>query len=264
MLGSVFSKALRDQRRALIGWSTGVALLVLLMAALWPSVRDMPDLSEFIAGYPEPMRELFRMEDFATGTGFLNAELFSSILPILFIVFAIGRGARAVAGEEESGTLDALLVTRVTTTRLVMEHAAALAVTLTALGGVLFVAVLGGSAAFGMGVSPADLAGATVATVLLGIEFGWLALAVGAATGHRAAAIGAASAAAFGAYLLYAAGQLVDAVGTWQAWSPFHQALADGPLGAGLRPEYLLMPLAAAVALAAAAAVFDRRDIAGP
>jgi beta-exotoxin I transport system permease protein len=262
MLGNVFLKGLRDQRRALVGWGIGIVLLVLLEAALWPSIRDMPDLKEFLASYPEAMRELFNLEDFGTGTGFMNAELFSAMLPILFIIFAIGRGARMIAGEEESGTLDVLLLTPVSAVRLVLHQGAALAAGVAALGAVLYTTMLGSSWTFGLGIGAADLAGATLAMVLLGVEFGWLALAVGAALGRRAVAIAVASAAAVAAYVLYVAGELVGVLEPWQPLSPFHQALDGGPLGAGLPAAYAWMPLAAAAVLAAALPVFDRRDIA--
>lgn len=262
MFGNLFLKSLRDQRRALLGWGIGLVLLVLLEAALWPSIRNMPDLGEFLASYPEAMRKLFNLEDFGTGTGFMNAELFSTMLPVLFIIFAVGRGARMIAGEEEAGTLDVLLVTPVSPVRLVLQQAAALAVAVGALGVLLYLVMLGGSAAFDMGVRADDLAGATLAMVLLGIEFGWLALAVGAGTGRRALAIGFASTAAVAAYVLYVAGELDQAVEPWQPLSPFHQALTGGPLGAGLPPAYLWMPAAAAAFIAAALPVFARRDIA--
>ena len=117
---SVFVKSLYDQRRAVLGFGLGTALLVLLECAMWPSIRSMPALDEFLANYPEAMRRLFNLQDLGTGTGFVNAELFSLLVPILFLAFAIARGSRAVAGEEESGTLDVLLVTSVTTTTLVL------------------------------------------------------------------------------------------------------------------------------------------------
>jgi ABC-2 type transport system permease protein len=261
VLGTVFRKGLRDQRRSLIGWSIGVLLLVLLESALWPSIRNMPDLNTFLANYPEAFRKMFNIEDFGTGTGFVNTELFSLMLPILFIIFGVGRGARAIAGEEERGTLNVLLVTPVSAVRLVLAQAAALAVGLLALGAVLYVSMLGCSVGFGLGLNAADLAGATLAMVLLGLEFGWLALAIGAITGRRAVAIAAASAAAVAAYVLYVAGQLVEAIKPWEPLSPFHQALAGGPLGAGLPGAYLWMPVAAAVAVAVALPIFDRRDI---
>lgn len=261
MLHNVFLKSLRDQRRALVGWSIGIVLFVLLEAALWPSIKQMPDLDKLMAGYPEAMRKLFSLEEFATGTGFMNAELFSAMLPLLFIVFGIGRGARAIAGEEEAGTLEVLLITRVSANSLLLQQAAAIAVAMAALGAVTYVAILGSSAVFNMGIGAGDLAGATLAMVLLGLEFGWLALAVGAATGRRVVAIGFAAAGAVAAYLLYVAGQLVEAVQPWQQLSPFHQALDGGPLGAGLSPAYGWLALAAAAFVAVAMPVFDRRDI---
>jgi ABC-2 type transport system permease protein len=262
MFRNVFLKCLRDQRRALVGWGIGVLLLVLLEAALWPSVRDMPDLEEFLAAYPEAMRKLFNLETFGTGAGFMNAELFSTLLPVLFIIFAVGRGARMLAGEEEAGTLDVLLVTPVSTVRLLLQLAAVLATAVGVLGAVVYVTLLASSPIFGLGIGAADLAAATLAMVLLGVEFGWLALAVGAATGRRGLAIGVASTAAVGAYVLYVAGEFVGAVESWQPLSPFHQALTGGPLGAGLRGAYIWMPAVAVAVIGMALPVFGRRDIA--
>jgi ABC-2 type transport system permease protein len=262
MLANVFAKSLRDQRRALTGWSLGTIFLLVVMGAFWPSVRDMPDLSEFIAGYPEAMRELFNMEEFATGAGYMNAEVFTSMLHILMIIFAIGRGARLIAGEEEAGTLDVLLVTRVSPARLVLQQAAALALSLIVLGAVVFSGTLLVSALFDMGLRAGDVAGACLAMVLLSLEYGWLALAVGAATGRRATAIAVATIAAVAAYVLYAAGVFVDALQPWQPFSPFHQALSSGPLGSGLPASYGWLLAGAAACVAAALPIFERRDIA--
>ncbi|GIJ48076.1 ABC transporter permease [Virgisporangium aliadipatigenens] len=258
---TVFLKSLRDQRRGIIGWSVGIAALVLLESAMWPTVRDMPDLDAFVANYPEALRKLFDLDNFASGAGFINAELFSAVLPVLFIIFAVGRGVRLVAGEEEAGTLDIVLVTPVTPARFLAEQAAALATSLAALGVVLWSTAALCSAAFGLGVRPLDLAGACLSMVLLGAEFGALALAVGALTGRRAAAVAVPAVAAVAAYVLFVAGQLVDAVKGWQPLSPFHQALEGGPIGAGLPGRYLWLVAGAAAVIIAAAPVFTRRDI---
>ncbi len=259
---TVIVKSLRDQRRALIGWTIGIASMVALMAVVWPSFRDMPDLEQFLENYPEQMRELFNIESMTTGPGFLNAELFSMLLPILFIVFAIGRGARSLAGEEEQGTLDVLLVTPVSPARFLVAQAVTLAASVSALGAVLFVATVAASSAAGMGVGLADAATGSLAMVLLGVEFGWLALAAGAVTGRRAWATGLASSAAVAAYLLYLLGEFVDAVRPWRPASPFAQALDGGPLGAGLPLDYLWLLLPAAAVVSAVMPVFQRRDIA--
>jgi len=262
MFGNVFLKTIRDQRRGLLGWGIGVVLLVAIEAAFWPSIRDMPDLEDFLANYPEAMQQMFNLDAMTTPSGFMNAELFTLTLPVLFIIFGVGHGARMIAGEEEAGTLDVVLVTPVSTTQLVLHKAAALAVSLSTLGIVLFGVTVISSAAFGMGIGVGDVASGSLAMVLLGVEYGSLALAVGAMTGRRALAIGVAATAAVAAYVLYVAGLFVSAVEPWQPISPFHQALTGGPLGAGLPAAYTWMAVAAVLFVAAALPVFDRRDIA--
>lgn len=261
MLVNVFTKTLRDQRRSLIGWSIGVAALVLVEGALWPSIRDMPNLDEFLANYPDALKKAFNLGAMTTGTGFLNAELYTLVLPILFLVFGISRGARLVAGEEEAGTLEVVLVTPVSTTRILLEKAAGLLLALCFLGGVAGSSTMLASALFAMGISPSSIAVGSLSMVLLGLEYGFLALAVGAMSGRRSFAMGVASVAAVAAYVLYVGGLMVDSLSGWLPWSPFHQALAEGPLANGLPARFSLLVLGAIVVVTVAAPVFARRDI---
>jgi ABC-2 type transport system permease protein len=261
MLGSVFTKSLRDQRWALLGWGAGVALLILVEAAVWPTMRDMPNLDELLRGYPEAMKELFELDAMSTAQGFMNAELFTLMLPMLFIIFGVSRGARMIAGEEERGVLDVILVTPVSTFSLVWQKAAALAVSVGVLGLVLFATMLLVAPVFDMDIGVSAVGSGVLAMWLLGVEFGFLSLAVGAATGRRALALSVAGVLALGSYVLYALGQLVDSVAPWQPLSPFHQAVSDGPLGAGLPASFAWLALVAVAVVVAATPVFDRRDI---
>jgi ABC-2 type transport system permease protein len=264
MLGSVFAKCLRDQRWALLGWSAGIAFLVLVEAAVWPTMRDMPNLDELLQGYPDAMKELFDLDAMSTAQGFMNAELFTLVLPMLFIVFAVSRGARLIAGEEERGTLDVVLLTPVSTRTLLLQKAAAVAVSVLSLGLVLFASLLAAAPVFDLDLGIADVASGALAMSLLGIEFGFLSLAVGAATGRRTVALAVAGVLAVAGYVLYALGQIVDAVEPWQPLSPFHQAVAEGPLGAGLPASFGWLAIVASAVIAAAVPVFGRRDIRTP
>ena len=264
MLGSVFAKSLRDQRWALLGWSTGVAFLVLVEAAVWPTMRDMPNLDELLQGYPDAMKDLFDLDAMSTAQGFMNAELFTLVLPMLFIGFAVSRGARLIAGEEERGTLDVVLLTPVSTRTLLLQKAAAVAVSVLSLGLVLFASLLAAAPVFDLDLGVADVASGALAMTLLGIEFGFVSLAVGAATGRRAIALAVAGVLAVSGYVLYALGQIVDAVEPWQPLSPFHQAVAEGPLGAGLPASFGWLAIVALAVLAAAVPAFGRRDIRTP
>lgn len=261
MLSNVFTKSLRDQRWSLLGWTIGVVLLVVVEAAVWPTMRDMANLDDLLKGYPESMKDLFDLDAMSTAAGFLNAELFTLVLPMLVIVFAVSRGARMIAGEEQSGMLDVVLVTPVSTTALLLQKAAALAVSVIALGMVVFVATLAASPVFGMGLGAGDVAAGVLAITLLGAEFGFVTLAVGAVTGRRAVAFAVGGSLAVAGYVLYALGQIVHAIEPWQPLSPFHQAVAAGPVGGGVPASFGWLVLGALVVLAAAVPVFGRRDI---
>jgi ABC-2 type transport system permease protein len=236
-------------------------LLVLVEAAVWPSMRDMPDFDQLMQNYPKAMRELFDVQSMNTGTGFMNAELFTLMLPMVFIFYGVSRGARMVAGEEEAGYLETVLVTPASTRAVLLQKSAALATGIAALGLLLVLVLVACSAVFGLGIGVPDALTACLAMVLLGLEFGALGLGVGAATGHRALAIGIGGAAAVGAYVLYALGRIVDAVEAYQPLSPFQQALAHGPLGGSPPLGLLWVALGAVVVLLVALPLFDRRDL---
>ena len=257
----VYRRTLRDQRRALAGWGGAVTLLVLLMAALWPSVHDIFD-AQLLQAYPEPFQRLFDLEAMATGAGFLNAELFGIILPGMFIAYGVGRGARLIAGEEQDGVLEVIVVTPVSRTRLLLEKAAALATGVIGLGAVLLVVTVAGSVVMDMAIPVGHAVVGVMAMVLIGVQHGWLALAVGAATGRRSFAVVTAVAVAVAGYALHVVGALVDTLAPWQPLSPFTQAIDTGPVSGTVPVGFAWLALTAGVFLAAAVPLFSRRDLA--
>ncbi|MFC4785565.1 ABC transporter permease [Nocardioides sp. MAHUQ-72] len=264
LLRSVYRKSLRDHRHGLVGWSVGIALLVVTESLIWPSFKDMPDIEKLFEQYPDYMQRLFDVSSMTSGLGFINSELFTLMLPALFLVYAIGRGGRLVAGEEEDGTLDVLLVTPLSSGRILLEKALALVTCVALLGVGLYAVTLGCSVAIGMGIGPLDTLSGCLAMVLLGSEFGLLALGVGAATGRRSLAVGVPAALAVAGYVLYVAGLLVEGVDPWQHLSPLEQALASGPLGGGLPVDFVWLALGCVVVAVATLPLLDRRDIAAP
>ena len=260
MTASVFTKTLRDQRRGLLGWSVGTAATVALMAAIWPSFNDI-DIDALLAQYPKALLEVFNVGQMSTGAGYLNAELFSLMLPAIFIVFAVGRGARVLAGEEEAGTLEVLVTLPVSRTRIIVEKAAALVVDVAALGAVLFVSTWLSSQLFGLDISVRAALNGAVAMALLGIEFGLVALAIGAVTGKRNVAVGASACLAGAAYLVYLAAQLVESLRPLRRLSPFYQAISGGPLDDRLPPIVWWTVAVGVVVFAASVRVFASRDL---
>ena len=75
--------------------------------------------------------------------------------PLVLFIFAIGAGSGAVAGEEETGTLDLLLAHPLRRRDYVVQRFLALAVLVAALGIVLLAAVALGSLAVNLEIASA-------------------------------------------------------------------------------------------------------------
>lgn len=266
VLRSVLSKTLRDSRRAFSWWSIGLIGLVALMVSVYPTIRDNEELNKLVDDYPEALKGFVAFGgeiDYVSPAGYLGSELFSLMVPLLLLIAAIGAGARAIAGEEERGTLDLLLANPVSRGRVTIDKLGALVLEIVALGLVLFAALWIGSRAVDLDVSAAHLAAATASAVLLAVAYGAIALLLGAATGHRGRALGITAAAAVAAYVVNGLAPLVDALELLQKASPFYHYAASDPLREGLALGHTAVLLAiAVVAGALAPLVFDRRDLA--
>lgn len=266
MLRNVFLKTLADTRRALLWWSMGLIGMTALMIAVYPTVRDNPDLNRLVEDYPEALKAFIAFGgdlDYTSGAGYLGSELFSFMVPLLLLVAAVGAGARAIAGEEERGTLDLLLANPVSRRRLVAEKVGALAGEIALLSVVLWLSLVVGVEIVGMDVTVAHLGAATTSAALLALAFGAIALMVGAATGHRGMAIGVAAAGAVAAYLVSSLAPLVDFLESARTISPYYHYVASDPLRRGLALDHagVLLVLALLGAVLAAVA-FERRDLA--
>lgn len=266
MLHSVLTKTLRDTRRAFFWWTLGLVGLVALMVSVYPSVRDNASLNKLVNDYPEALKGFVAFGgelDYVSGAGYLGSELFALMVPLLLLVAAIGAGGRALAGEEESGTLELLLTNPVSRRRVVAEKLAAFALEIVGLGVVLWAALLVGCRAVDLKVSGAHLAAATISAVLLAVAYGAIALLVGAAFGHRARAVGLTAALAVAAYVVNGLAPLVDALEPLRKLSPFYHYAASDPLRHGLGVGHVGVLLAIAVVAAVLAPIaFDRRDLA--
>jgi ABC-2 type transport system permease protein len=256
---------MRDGGRALLWWSLGIAGLVAMMVAVYPSVRGNAAMQKLVEDYPEALKAFIAFGgavDYASPAGYLGSELFSFMLPLVLLVAAIGAGARGIAGEEEAGTLELLLANPVSRSRVVLEKLAALAAELVLLCAVLWLALVLGSVAASMHIGPGRFAEAAFDAGVLALGFGAIALLVGAATGRRAVAIAVPAGGAVAAYVVNALAALVSALEPVQKLSPFFHYAASDPLRHGLAWWHVLFLVAVAL-VAAAAAPFGlaRRDL---
>lgn len=254
------TRGVGDRRRAILGYGIGLGLMTLWVMALYPSVEA--ELADYVDAMPEAMKTLFGMDDISSLAGFVHAEIFSLMGPIVFIALAITTGAGTLAGEERSRVLPLLLATGVGRGPLLVAKWAALAIGVLALTMLTLIALLLGTVLAGGGLGIIETVAATIQLGMLGLLFGTLALALGAATGSKTQASGISAAVALGTYLIDALAKLVDWMEPLALVSPFHWYAPSNPLISGFAPLGMVAMAAVTAALAGVAVVaFERRDV---
>ncbi|MEV6768701.1 ABC transporter permease subunit [Nocardia sp. NPDC051030] len=258
MTATVFTQTLKEQRRALIGWSIGLAIVPLMYLPSYQSLKDSGSLNI----QQNDMYKAMGMSDFGSATGYLNATIFSLMGLLLMVIFAVTMAVRTAA-QEDSGTLDLLLAQPISRASLLRQRFAALAVQVGVVTTVLGLSVIAGAKAGKMDVPTGNILAAIAGLGLLGLAVAALTLCVGAVTGHRAQTLGGAALLVLTGYLFNSLGAFIDGAVWLQKFSPFHYAVGDTPLVNGWNAGDLgILAALAAAAIAVALTVFDRRDLA--
>lgn len=264
MLRTIFAKALYDQRRAAPWWALGIVAFVGFSVAFWPTVRDQGEtFNQAIRALPPAITAFIGdISEITSPMGYLQGRLFSLALPLLLIVYAIGRGSDLIAGEEERGHIDALLADEPRRVRVVLQKAAALATGTAALGIVAWASTAVGSVAFGMNADQSRIALGVLGATLLALAYGCIAFAWASATGRRGAATGIATALAVASWIVDGLARLTDALDVLLPFSPHHHYTLGAQLVSTTEPWRLLVLAAIAIAgVAVAAWGFQRRDV---
>ncbi|MYV52276.1 ABC transporter permease subunit [Streptomyces sp. SID3212] len=255
----VFGKAVRDQRRGLLLWGLGVALVTAIYTSSYSQVKNQADSLDSI---PSGMAGAMNFDDLASGAGFLEGTVFGLLGPLLLLIFAISTGTRAVAAQEQSGVLDLYLAYPITRRRLGIERFGALFVAVLALTVLIGLEVTALASSLDMNVPSGHIIAGAVQLGLLALFFGALALSIGAFTGSRPFTLGATSAVAVGTYVLNAIASQIDGAHFLQRITPFYWAQGTHPLREGFDGLGVIILLAAtAVALVVGMRAFARRDI---
>ncbi|HEU4490537.1 MAG TPA: ABC transporter permease subunit [Jiangellales bacterium] len=261
MSREVWSQTLYQQRRALLGWVLGIAGVSVMYAGFYPAV-SAPEFTEAYASMPSGVVEAFGMQDLTTAAGYLGSTVYGILGPVLVMVFAIGWGARFIAGDEQSGVLDLLLAHPVSRPSVLLQRTLTLVLGLLALGITVVVAVflVSGPADLDLGVG--QLAAASLHLVALGLAMGAVTLAIGAATGSKAAAIGGGAVVAVLSWMANALAPQAEALSWLTDVSPFAWYAQGQPLVSGVQwGDVGLLVGLAAVAVAVGLALFRRRDL---
>ena len=236
-------------------------------ASIFPSIKGSADFKDLVQHYPDALKSLFGLGqggDITSGAGFIDAELFSLMLPLIVLVLAIGSGARTFAGEEEAGRLELVLSYPLRRRNAVLAKALAVAAEIAVVCAAGFIALAALDGPVGLDLDFGRLAAALGGLAALGLLYGWLAVALGAAYPSKLLALGIPAGYAAAAYLVSGLHDLAGWLDPLRFLSPFW-LVGSAPLQNGVDGwGTLVVLLAAVLALAAGAVLVERRDLEVP
>lgn len=266
LLKNIFFKSLRDQWKSFSWWSLGLFLLVIMIMAIFPSMKDVPGMNDYLESMPKELLNLWvqnlENSDITSPEGFLNAELFTVLLPVIFIVFAINIGKGSVSGEESSGTLEMILSNPVSRVRFLIQKIYLLLFLVISFGFVLCISGYFGMAVFNIELPKENFFWACTSLVLLGLLFGSISLCLGSYFGRSVIAVSVSASIALLTYLINALIPLVEGIKWMQKGSPFYWYFGHDPLRNGIDFAHISMFMVTIVVLFILAGYFFRdRDL---
>ena len=257
------ARVLTERAKGLAGWCLGVVAIVAIQVSVYPTIRDSQEgWADLTEQFPEAFREILRMTDYTTPTGYLATELFTFVLPLVFVGVGAAWGARSAAEEEENGTADLLLSLPVPRSSLLATRVVTTWSVLVGLAVLLTASLLVGTRAVDMQVPVSRLLAGAVTLLLLGAVFDAVALLAGALSGRRGVALGTSLGLAIASFVLYSLAPLVSTFDALLPANPFQWTLGARPLTDGLDVGYVSGALTVtALVVGCSFVAYSRRDV---
>lgn len=266
---NVFLKTLRDNRAGILGWGTGLGMIMLIAVAQYPQIFG--GSTEERARMVAEMTKAFQSFSFMTGEvnaigtlgGFITTRGLG-VMPMLLAFWVVIVASGLIRGEEQQGTMEGLLATPQSRVRVFIEKAMALLVAILAATGLMGLGLWAGVPLAGENLDTDDTLAALLNVVGLLAFWGAVGLLAGQLTISRRQASGIVGALVFVTYTMNNIFEDLPGL-NWLAWlMPFHYYTRSKPLVPGQEFNllaWLALIAFAAIASALALAIFTRRDI---
>ncbi|MFV0463750.1 MAG: hypothetical protein ACK5MP_11250, partial [Nostocoides sp.] len=117
---------LRLRRRMLIGTAIGAAAYLVLVIAMYPSFRNDTSISAMIESNPAAAAAMGVSGSITSPDGWLSANMYANVGPLLALLLTIGYGAAAIAGQDHDGLLGLMATQPLSRLRIAAEKVLAL------------------------------------------------------------------------------------------------------------------------------------------
>lgn len=265
ILTPLIRRVFHERWRGLIGWMFGVVSLIAIQVSVYPTIRDSRQgWADVTEQFPEAFRKMFRLEDYTSPTGYLSTELFSFMIPLIFIGLTTTWAARSAADEEENGTADILLSLPITRPSILITRLFASLSVLVVLAAVTATSLIVGTELTNMDVGYGNIFMASVSCAVLSLPFAGISVVLASLTGRRGIGLGAGIGIAIAAFVLYSLAPLVTLLEHLLPMNPFQWTIGQSPLVHGIDVWRAVLAISVSGLLGAVAVhSYDRRDIAG-
>jgi ABC-2 type transport system permease protein len=278
----VYGRWMRDRWLSTAMWTLGNVIIIVATAAFYPSLSA--STGESLESGGEAMSSLLGLSsgvDPTSPLGYLWIGLYANIVPWVLMALGIALGTAAIAGDEDTGTLEYMLSRPITRTAVIMSRFAGVLTVLFVVAAISAVALIiclpvfeltdsvtttaaDGSTVTAPGATASDILAGTFAAFAVGMGAAGVAFFLGGLTGSKGFTLGASSAVAIGGYVLYTLSNMTSSL-EWLTWlSPWRWYIDDVMLINGLDWEVVLPLITAFVGLLLGWVVFLRRDLQNP
>ena len=261
MLGSVFSKAVRDW----LTWTVIAVVAMWLISALYIGVMGAAGDAyvTMMEDFPDALANVYGMNN-GTAEGIAVSGIYFLIGPIVLLAYAIGLGSSSAVGEEEAGSLPFLLTANMRRRSVLLAKAAVASIGVIVITALTWLGVEVVAGIAGMDLSEQNVLGTSIQLLGMVFLFGALALGLAAATGSSALGVGAAAGVAVLSYFVTTLLPVVEELADVAKLTPWYLFSGADSLSQGV--DFVLL----GIALVIAAALFglglyrlDRRDLKG-
>lgn len=260
MLTPLVRKTWRDDRRAIIGWTAGVAAFTGIYTGFYSQFQGAAELKQ--NALPQGMLDFLGIADMLSPAGYLQATVFSLIGPLLVLMCAVTLTARTIARPEEDGAMELMLANPLSRKAFATQRLLAAATAATLVAAVPWVLLTVLVPGIGMDVPLGNVAAACTGLIALAWCFTGIAFLIGAITGKRGTVLAITGVIGVAAYMANAISNLSESW-SWLKWiSPFYYFIGTDPLHTGWHPSALLLLTGiGAITSVAGVTLFDRRDV---
>ena len=259
---SIAVLTIRERVRQLMWSVIGMVSLVAMLVAMWPSYRKV-DISSVYGAMPESVQAMFGITGGQfTGMNYVNAELFSFMVPVVVIGIAIAAGNGAICGEESTGRMDLILSCGIRRHELVLGRVIGIAGELALIVASMGAALVVGDLMVDLDLEIDGLVAALLVSWLLGVLYAALAMAIACWTGRGGVAVGVAAAIGLTSWLLSSLGGIVPDLREVSHATAFYAYQYGPPILHGIDGVRVAqLAIEAAVLIGVAVMGFRRRDV---